>query len=225
MSEFPELESLRIRMDEQTAEHQRARIRSELAETPQRRRWWAGLAVAAILVLPATAVAAEGSVPGDVLYPVKRAFEPIVALVVRDLVVDHRIDEAEELDRRGASQELVEQAIRDARSAISLRGADVEDTARLDRIEADGARSERDGTTTTTPGEGRVMTDRPATTTATTVPPTTGHTRDSATPSTRPPETEPSDTPTTDTTSTDTTTSTRPSDTTTTAPSDRPRDG
>lgn len=199
MSEFPELRSLRMEMDEGTAELQREQIRRAIDETPRRRRWLAGLAAAVVVGLPAAAVAADGAVPGDVLYPVKRAVEPLVALVDRDVVVEHRIEEAEELARRGAEPADVDRAVRDARRAIDEAPPLEVDTDRLDRL-TDAPAGDRDPVPSTRPAGDATTTT--STSTSTTVVDRATSTTDRVTSTTVPSR-----------------------DSTTTVPGDRPRDG
>ena len=212
MSEFPELRSLRTEMDDVTAERQRERIRAAIDQAPRRRRWLAGLAVAIVVGLPTAAIAADGAVPGDLLYPVKRAVEPVISLVDPDVVVEHRIEEAEELARRGADRSEVDRAVRDARRAIEDASPGDVDVERLDRV------------TDVTPGDdpAPVPTTRPRDATTTT--PTTGVTTTIVTDRTTTTVTTTPRDATTTTVPVDTTT-TAPVDSTTTAPSDRPRDG
>ncbi|HAL61140.1 MAG TPA: hypothetical protein DCP08_01875 [Chloroflexi bacterium] len=117
---------LEKRLVEKARALQRARRRSlwDRYLTPifspvRARRWAAVLTVILALVLASagTAMAAQGSIPGDPLYPVKRVTERLRLLVVRDLsgkthlrleFTRRRTEEIEALDERG---EEVEESI------------------------------------------------------------------------------------------------------------------
>ncbi|MCJ7667324.1 MAG: DUF5667 domain-containing protein, partial [Anaerolineae bacterium] len=88
------VEDLERRLVEKARALQRARRRSlwdrfliPIFSPGRARRWAAVLAVILALVLASagTAIAAQGSMPGDPLYPVKRVTERLGLLVVRDL--------------------------------------------------------------------------------------------------------------------------------------------
>ncbi len=80
---------------------------------------------AALFILPAgIAVAAEGSIPGDALYPVKKFTETIRALVDDDVVAEHRIEELEKLVAADAPPEAITKQL--DRAAVEV-----------DRLEAD----------------------------------------------------------------------------------------
>ncbi|MDH4308657.1 MAG: hypothetical protein OEX04_14405 [Acidimicrobiia bacterium] len=100
MSDFPELNQLRLDIPEATRMRHLAAIEAALRRRPRRRIAVAAF-VAAVLV-PSTAFAAEAALPGDLLYPVKRALEPVIGLVDADIAATHRIDELERLMARGA---------------------------------------------------------------------------------------------------------------------------
>lgn len=137
MSEFPELDRVRVTVNAEVRERHLAAISNaiEVERRPRFRRFRL-LAVAAVLVvtLPVLAFAAEESVPGDLLYPVKLMFEPVVGLVSEDVEVDHRVRELEILDSRRADPELITSQIEEARELVDESDYP-EHTARIDRIE------------------------------------------------------------------------------------------
>ena len=99
----------RIEMGDETRRRQLAAIAATLQEGPDvvpaaapwRRRLAALVAAATALGPAAVAVAAEGSLPGDLLYPVKRVTEDLRAVVDPTVVARHRLDEVERLAERG----------------------------------------------------------------------------------------------------------------------------
>jgi hypothetical protein len=144
------LAGLQIDLDPVVAAVHLGRIATELQAAPAlptlpgraRRRVATLLAGAAILVLPAAAaVAAEGSVPGDILFPVKQASEWVRSLVDSTVAADHRVDELETLLDRQASFEVISDQLRDAEAAVADVSAG--DPVR-DRLAAAQNRVERD---------------------------------------------------------------------------------
>jgi hypothetical protein len=112
------MHALRIDVEADVEERHMAAIHRELVEgaaapvlvpSPRgvRRRIVATLAVAFALLVPATAFAAEDTVPGDVLYPVKQSTEWVRSLVDPTVVQQHRVEELESVIARGASIQLV----------------------------------------------------------------------------------------------------------------------
>lgn len=103
-----------------------AAIEAALAELPtvpvarRRPRRAVLLAAAALLVLPiGAAIASDSAAPGDVLYPVKMAVEPIVAMFGSDVRAERRVDELERLvDRTTDISEDVENAVERATDAV-----------------------------------------------------------------------------------------------------------
>ncbi len=70
-----------------------------------RRRLAIAAMAAALFVLPTgMALAAESSVPGDALFPVKKLTETVRSWVDSDVVAEHRVDELAELLSRDAPQ-------------------------------------------------------------------------------------------------------------------------
>ncbi len=70
-----------------------------------------------VAAVPGAAVAAEGTKPGDLLYGVKRAGEPVRALFDPDVAARHRLEELAFLLAEDADDELVDRALEDARAA------------------------------------------------------------------------------------------------------------
>lgn len=223
MSERDPLEQLaafRIDVDDDMSARNLEAIRNELRRRPVepvavRRRWTLGVVVAMLLAGPVAAVASDAALPGDLLFPIKRAVEPIVLLFDPDAAVEHRVEEVAGLVDREADEALIRERIDVARDALAETDARQLERE-LDRI------VERWGT------DRSVVTDRPA---ATTVP------RRDAPPTDEPgrePEPAPVDVPETTTTDRAATTEPPPPDRTTTSvhqdtddrpPSDdRPRD-
>lgn len=139
--------ALRISTSEETASAHLASIDAALATRsevmPRRRRLMAALASLVVLGLPATAVAAEDSVPGDALYPMKRAVESVWVVFDGEIPARHRLDELERLMARGADQEAVEEAVERARLELN----DVDDPGLRNRF-----RRLRAGAEGTSPG-------------------------------------------------------------------------
>lgn len=144
---FPELDQVRVTVDERTREQHLAEIGAALRtrHNPARRRFrFLAIATALALLLPVVALAAEDAVPGDVLYPVKRLVEPLVAVFDRDAELDNRVSEAEMLIDRGAEPGVVQQQIDEARTLITDEHGEHSD--RLDRVEHDLELSGREDT-------------------------------------------------------------------------------
>ncbi len=89
------------------------------SRTPARRRFATVLASAAILLLPAAALGAERSVPGDFLYPVKQGTEWARSLIDPGVPERHRVQELEIVIQRGAPIEVVSERFADAGEASS----------------------------------------------------------------------------------------------------------
>lgn len=126
----PELQQrlarLHVDMEPEVAERQLARVAEELRVPPapvrrrraHRVRLISVVAVAVLLLLPTAAVAAEGTVPGDFLYPVKRATEWVRSIVDPTIDAEHRIEELETVVDRGASIDEVSDRLLDAETAV-----------------------------------------------------------------------------------------------------------
>jgi hypothetical protein len=146
------------------------------------------LVTASLVLLPTgIALAAESSVPGDVLYPVKKVTEKIRAVVDEDVVAEHRIEELEKLVAADAPTEVIADQIDRAAVEIDRLDADHQFGSRLeeaiagvaaDRLvddppgrEGGGGGEPVDKPATTTPTSAAITGVDPATTTSTTVPP------------------------------------------------------
>ena len=130
--EFPELEAIRTELDPDIATRQLIEVSAALAAAgpvTRRhrlagwRRWLATVAVSVSALVPAAAVASESAVPGDALYSIKRALEPLVELVNSDVVAEHRIEELEVLEVTGADQELFDSLVQEATDAVARTDA------------------------------------------------------------------------------------------------------
>jgi hypothetical protein len=97
-----------------------------VASSPRRRlRQRAAAALAGLVLAGApvgAAVAAEGTVPGDLLYPVKQVTERLRSVVDHDIVAQHRIDEFETLLDRGADEATLARQMTRARLALDDLG-------------------------------------------------------------------------------------------------------
>lgn len=110
--------------DAHTATIARALAEAPIEMSPPQPSWWrkkaTALITATMVVLPAgAAVAAEGTAPGDLLYPVKRIVESVRVVVDSDIVARHRVDELDRLlDRPGEFDRLAD-AVVDAGEAVT----------------------------------------------------------------------------------------------------------
>lgn len=115
-------------MSEQTKREHQSTISDALGEyphqTPATKRFsWRlkarALVAAAFVVLPAgTAIASTNTVPGDLLYPVKRIVEPVWGVSDSDIVAHHRVDELEKLLDIQAEDRCITDAVTDAQLAV-----------------------------------------------------------------------------------------------------------
>lgn len=136
--EFHELDGIRVDVAPEVRERQLGTITRALrvARAPRRRRFrLLALATAIVLALPVIALGAEDSVPGDLLYPVKRIIEPLVSVFDHDVSADHRVEEAELLFERGAEARVVQDHVALARDTIA--DSHPEHAERLDRVSRD----------------------------------------------------------------------------------------
>lgn len=114
------LQALRIDVVPEVADRQMAAVLRELREAPSvgfpvrvptphrsRRRLVAALAATFVLLIPVAAFAAEDSVPGDLLYPVKQSTEWARSLVDPGVAQRHRVQELEIVVDRGAPIDVV----------------------------------------------------------------------------------------------------------------------
>ena len=220
-----QLAAFRIEVDDEARSRDLSAVRAEVGRrkpyrAPRRSRWTLGAVVAVLLAGPVAAAASDDAAPGDLLYPIKLATEPIVRLFDRDIVAEHRVEEVAVLVDRDSENEIIEERIAVARDALAET-----DVPRLEQ--------ELDRVVDLWIG------DRPEPTVVDEPTPTTGPPRDEPTgdPSDRAPEPEPVDPPraTSTTVVADQPRDTQPHDRTTTTtaapgdddrqpPDDRPRD-
>ena len=154
-----------------------------------RRRLAVAVMTAALFVLPTgMAFAAESSLPGDALFPIKKLTETVRSWVDDDVVARHRVDELAELLERQASQGEIVDQLDKARVEVDRLATDHALQQVLDSLTAavsdlppeggDAILSDRDRdevvvTTTTVTRDATTTTDRPSDrTTTTTTPPT-----------------------------------------------------
>ncbi len=90
-----------------------------------RRRLAVAVMAASLFVLPAgIAFAAEGSIPGDPLFPVKRITETVRSWVDDDVVAQHRVDELTELLTRDAPRAEIVDLLDKARVEVDRLATD-----------------------------------------------------------------------------------------------------
>ncbi len=106
---------------------QLAAIESALGDSTQvvpirsRRRTRLLAVAAAILILPSgLAIAAESALPGDSLYPVKRATESVRGLVNPDIAAEHRVEELESLVAMDAAPDDIRSQLERAKAEVAL---------------------------------------------------------------------------------------------------------
>ncbi|HEY5652065.1 MAG TPA: hypothetical protein VIW46_11500 [Acidimicrobiia bacterium] len=182
-----ELARLRLEMDPATrTDHLEAvddALRRRHPVPPSRaRRWTLGVVVGMLVAGPLSAVASDRAVPGDLLYSLKQALEPIMALVDRDVVAEHRVEEVDELVRRGGETAVIESHVAVARDALAATDAPslereldrIVDSWSRDRRSTDVGRTDDVVPVTTTPPDtlqrepdDRRRTDAPTTVTTT----------------------------------------------------------
>lgn len=91
------------------------------------RRRIAGAVLAASMLGPAgVAFAAQSALPGDALYPTKRAIEQVQVVLDPAVVARHRLDELSALVERADVSSAVSVAFAEAENAMSLLPADSE---------------------------------------------------------------------------------------------------
>ena len=95
-----------------------------------RRRFAAIVAAVTVLSPAAVAVAAESSLPGDTLYPVKQVTEEIRSMVDPTVTARHRLEEADQMHAAGFPTAVVQDVLSDADEAITIAGDPVDLRAR-----------------------------------------------------------------------------------------------
>ena len=134
------LSGLRVEVDDATRERQLAAIASALVEPsgpvavpPRRRRVLrpvTAVALAAVLLIPVAAVASDDAIPGDALFPVKRAAELVWSGFDSDIAARHRVEEVEEAMRRGESEARIQDLLAKASAAVATAGPELEQRLR-----------------------------------------------------------------------------------------------
>jgi len=114
------------------------------AAVPRARRRLALVALtAALVIVPAgMALAAESSVPGDLLFPVKRVTETVRSWIDEDVVAVHRIEELEKMIRSDVAADRIADQVDRAAAAI-------------DRLETDHVLDQRLAAVATAPTDVR----------------------------------------------------------------------
>ena len=134
-NEFPELDQVEITVSESTRDRHRSAIASALRaqrRAPRGRGRILAFALALVLLIPVVALASQEAVPGDLLYPVKRFFEPVVQVFDQDVAAEHRVRELEILFERDAPIEVIDHQIDVAREVVTDRHPQLRD--RIDRV-------------------------------------------------------------------------------------------
>lgn len=168
---FPELDRARVVVDETTRSRHLTAIQGALARRsrrPHRGMRSLALGLALVVAVPVLALAAEDTVPGDFLYPLKRVTEPLVRLIDADVSMKRRVEELETLLARDAPEPVIRDHMDVARDTVSEGHPWL--IHRIDRVaeELEERRTESDRPSPT---------DRPATgSTTTTATPTTNAT-------------------------------------------------
>ncbi|MFV1961782.1 MAG: hypothetical protein ACC658_08090 [Acidimicrobiia bacterium] len=161
--EFPEMDRVRLTVDETTRQRHlgsiNSAIRATTAPRPRRLRFLA-VGIAILLLLPVIALASEGSVPGDFLYPVKRAVEPIVEVFDVDVAAERRVEEVEILLDRQAPTDVIHSHIDEAREAVTDHWSELSDRIDVVVAELDRREPQVDGPTERT---GDQVSDEPPT--------------------------------------------------------------
>lgn len=141
------LASLRVDMPDRSAAIHIASIQDELIDpgpatrirpATSVRRLLLVVAATMALLIPAAAFAADDAVPGDVLYPVKVAFEQVRSVFDSDIETRHRVEEAETMIENEANPDLVRERLRIAEEGSGDVAPDIQrriDTVR-DRLDS-----------------------------------------------------------------------------------------
>ncbi len=134
-------QAYRVEVDDDTAARQMSLIAAELgtaepAPAPGRfrRRVTALAAILAVALPGGLAVAAEGTVPGDVLYPVKLVTEQARSLIDPSVPAEHRVQEVEEMLERDVPLERVVDHLRVADRTLSTLPDHEELDRRFDHV-------------------------------------------------------------------------------------------
>jgi hypothetical protein len=136
------LAALHINIDETVAERHLAYVADELKnpaapsryQQPRRIKMGALVSATLLVLLPGAAFAADGAVPGDSLYPIKLAFERVLALVDRNIEAEHRIEELEILVDRAVPYEELFDGLQEADRSVQDRDVPNDLLDRLDVV-------------------------------------------------------------------------------------------
>lgn len=102
-----------------------------------RRRLSVIAVTAALVILPTgIAFAAESSLPGDALYPIKKVTETVRSWVDDEVVAEHRIDELERLVLSDAPADVIADQVDRATQEVDLLSSDHELRPRFDSATA-----------------------------------------------------------------------------------------
>ncbi|MDJ0953600.1 MAG: hypothetical protein QNJ81_07970 [Acidimicrobiia bacterium] len=119
------LANLRIETDEVVAQQHLTAIGAELRDpgpiarrTTRRTRRLTLVAAAVLVLIPATALAAENAVPGDLLYPIKLVAEDVLGIVDPHIEAKHRIEELELVVDRDAPAAEIADRLLDAEQSV-----------------------------------------------------------------------------------------------------------
>jgi hypothetical protein len=136
-------EAFRVEVSQATRERHLAAISTAVRTTPPsrtvphlglRRRVATALAALTAVVAPVgTAVAAEGALPGEVLYPVKQFTEQVRAAFDDDVAARHRVEELEGLLDGSADPATIARAQERAEEAVASLDQPGELSGRLQR--------------------------------------------------------------------------------------------
>jgi hypothetical protein len=120
---FDELEAFKVEVAPATRERHLAHIANEMRQRPRRqRRPRLAIAIAALVVMiPVAGLASESALPGELLHPVKRLFEPAWSLVDDEIRGRHRIEELEVMVERQFAPVLIDRQVRQAEAAVGDR--------------------------------------------------------------------------------------------------------
>ncbi len=140
---FPGIEQARLTLDESTRRRHLDAINTEIlrvTEPKSRKLRFLAVGIALVLLLPVIALASEGSVPGDFLYPVKRVVEPIATVFDADVVGERRVEEVETLLDRAVPTDVIHHYVDEARRAVTDHRSELSD--RIDAVVAELDRRE-----------------------------------------------------------------------------------
>lgn len=100
-----------------------------------RRRIGVAIGAVSLVLVPAAVIAAESAAPGDLLYPVKQVTEAVRSIVDDEVVPEHRVDELEELLDRDAPPEVITDHLVDTAREVDRLPTDHQLRERLTDLE------------------------------------------------------------------------------------------